>query len=353
VRLSALGDVLHALPVLSGLKALVPTARVTWVVEDRHAGLLEGHPDLERVVVLPRAALRSALRGVPRPLRLAREAGRFVRTLREGGYDLALDLQGNLKSGLVARASGARRVIGFDRHASREANHLFLHHGVRLPRGARHKVERNLALLAGALGLPVPYVAPRLALHEHDHRAAREALAAAGLPAGGITVLHPGTSAFGAFKRWPAARFGALARRVADRARPAAVTYGPEERALAEDVAAASDGCAVPVPTGSLRTLAALLSGARVVVAGDTGPLHVAALLGTPVLGVYGPKDPAVYGPYGVRRDGSVGPLPVVMQADVACRPCTLRRCDAPLCLTTLEPDAVAGVLRSIGSSDR
>jgi ADP-heptose:LPS heptosyltransferase len=333
------------LPVLSGLKALMPEAQVTWVVEDRNAALLEGHPDLERVVVLPRAALRSSLRGVPRPWRLARDAGRFLRSLREGAYDLALDLQGNLKSGLVARASGARRVVGLPREQSREANHLFLHQGVRLPASARHKVERNLALLSGVLGRPVPYVIPRLALGAEDRRAAREALAAAGLPATGFVVLHPGTSGFGTFKRWPADRYGALARRLADRAQPAAVTFGPEERALADAVAAAADGCAVPVPTGSLRTLAAVLEAARLVVAGDTGPLHLAALLGTQVLGIYGPKDPSVYGPYGVRRDGSVGPLPVVVQTDVACRPCTLRRCDAPLCLTTLEPSAVAGVL--------
>ena len=345
VRLSALGDVLHALPVLSGLRALLPDAEVSWAVEDRVAALLQGHPDLTRVIALPRAALRASLGIVPRPWRLGRALGGFLSDLRAGDYDLALDLQGNLKSGVVARVSGARLVVGAGRAHTREANHLWLHRSASLPASARHRVERNLALLSAVLGREVPYLAPRLEVSAADRAAARAALAAAGLPETGVLVLHPGTSGFGAFKRWPADRWGALARRAARREAPAAVTYGPGERALAEAVAQAAEGAAVPLATPSLGVLSAVLASARRVVAGDTGPLHLAATLGTPVLGVYGPKDPSVYGPYGTRSDGTPGLLPHVVQADVACRPCTLRRCDAPLCLTTLAPDAVASAL--------
>ncbi len=346
MRLSALGDVLHALPTLAALKHWNPGCQVDWAVDDRSAPLLAGHPDLRRVVTFPRKALRGTL-GL---LRAAGPLTAFARTLKEGDYDLALDLQGNLKSGFVARASGASRVLGAAREHTREGNRLWLHQGLELPPRALHKVERNLALLSAALGSELGYVAPRLALDADDETAAVAALGAAGLAERGFLALHPGSSGFGQFKRWPGERFAALARRLASPSAPAALTFGPGESALAEEVARQSLGAARPVATPSLKALAALLRRARLVVAGDTGPLHLAALLGTPVLGIYGPKDPAVYGPYGRRPDGSVGPLPVVLQPDVACRPCTLRRCAAPLCLSTLSPAevaaAAAGALR-------
>ena len=341
VRLSALGDVVHALPVLAALQQRQPGCRVDWAVDDRSSGLLEGHPGLERVVVLPRKGLAGATGWV----RSLRPLSRFTRHLRSVEYDLALDLQGNLKSGLVARLSGARCVLGAARAHTREANHLWLSRGIELPAQARHKVERNLALLSAVLGEPVAWQAPTLGLREHEQAAAQAALAAAGLPARDLTVLHAGSSGFGAFKRWPAERFAALALRLGSTHAPVALTYGPGEESLVEEVERRAAGHARRVATPGLRVLAAVLSRARQVIGGDTGPLHLAAALGVPVLGIYGPKDPAVYGPYGRRGDGSVGLLPTVVQPDVACRPCTLRRCGAPICLTTLAPERVLAAL--------
>jgi ADP-heptose:LPS heptosyltransferase len=337
----------HALPVLAALKRWNPGCQVDWAVDDRSAGLLEGHPDLERVVVFPRRRLRGlkALFTGLAPL-----AG-FARTLREHDYDLALDLQGNLKSGFVARVSGASTVLGAARGQTKEANHLWLHRGLEVPAEARHKVERNLAVLSLALGTPVPYAAVRAPFGPADEQAAEDALHAAGLASRGYVVLHPGVSGFGALKRWPADRYAALARALGTERAPCAVTFGPGERALADAVVAAGDGRARAVTTASLRALAALLARARLVIAGDTGPLHLAAALGTPVLGVYGPKDPSIYGPYGLRADGRAGLLPVVVQPDVACRPCRLRRCAAPICLTTLAPERVLEAALAAGAA--
>lgn len=345
VRLSALGDVVHALPVLAALRQRQPGFRIDWAVDDRSAGLLQGHPDLQRVVVLPRKGLGGAagwLRGVG-PL------ARFAGLLREGDYDLALDLQGNLKSGLVARLSGARCVLGAARRHTREANHLWLSRGLDLPATAQHKVERNLALLGAVLGEPLAWAAPSLGLSPAEQEDAARAAAAAGLPGQGFVVLHAGSSGFGAFKRWPADRYAALARRLGTPAQPVALTCGPGEEPLVGEVERQAGGHALRVATPGLRVLAALLSRARLVIGGDTGPLHLAAALGVPVLGIYGPKDPATYGPYGRRADGSAGLLPTVVQPDVACRPCTLRRCSAPICLTTLAPGRVLEALGSPG----
>ena len=114
------------------------------------------------------------------------------------------------------------------------------------------------------------------------------------------------------------------------------------------DVVAAAGGAARACAPSSLPALAETIRQAALFVAADTGPLHLAALVETPLLGLFGPKDPAIYGPYGVRADGTPGVLPVLTQDDVACRPCTLRRCADPLCMRTLDPDRVHGAVQAL-----
>jgi len=355
IRLSALGDVLHALPVLSALRARFPDAVIDWAVEDRAAALVQGRPDLDRVLVFPRRRLSAALRGLPRPGAVLDAAGGFVRALRERAYDVALDLQGNLKSGLVLRASGAALRFGPGGAAAREGNQIFSQRRAVPPPDAIHRVERGLALASALLGERLPYMPPGFPVADRDREAAADCLKAAGLPpgGGGYVVLQPGTSGFGAFKRWPAERFGALARRLAADGHPVLVTYGPEEAALADGVMRAAGGAACAVAPPSLGALAEIIRGADLFVAADTGPLHLAALVGTPLLGLFGPKDPAVYGPYGLRADGTPGLLPVLTQDDVACRPCRLRRCADPLCMRTLAPERVHAEARRLLAAPR
>ncbi len=349
VRLSALGDVLHALPVLSALRARFPKARIDWAVEDRAADLLAGRGDLDGTLIFPRKRLNAALRGLPAPVDLARAAGTFVREMRAGAYDVALDLQGNLKSGAVLRASGAALRFGPGRPDAREGSQVFSHRRAVAPSSARHRVERNLALASALLGERLPYVPPGFPVGDADREMAEKLLREHDLPTDGYVAVQPGTSGFGAFKRWPPERFGALARRLAADGRHVVITCGPGEEALAREVEHAAGGSARGLRTPSLSVLAEILRRAAAFVAADTGPLHLAALVGTPLVGLFGPKDPAIYGPYGVRADGTPGVLPVLTQDDVACRPCTLRRCADPLCMRTLAPErvyeAVSGVI--------
>ncbi|MDJ0974901.1 MAG: glycosyltransferase family 9 protein [Planctomycetota bacterium] len=267
----------------------------------------------------------------------------FLTELRSTTYDVVLDLQGNLKSGVVTRAARAGLRMGFDRRAAREANHLFTSRRWLPPADLAHRVERGLGLAGALLGRPLPYVAPGYPVAPEDEAAARDARARAGDAAAPYVVLHPGTSGFGAFKRWPADRFAAVARRLLAAGRRVLVTYGPGEAALAEAVVkGAGPGPIAAVAPASLGALAALIRDADGFLSGDTGPLHLAGLLGTPLLGLFGPKDPATYGPYGLRGNGEAGLLATLTQPDVACRPCTLRRCADPLCMTTMEPERVA-----------
>jgi len=341
VRLSALGDVVHALPVLPPLRAAHPRARIDWVVEDRAAAVLAGRPEIDRVVVFPRRALKG------RPLARMTRAAAFLEDLRAERYDAALDLQGNLKSGVIARLSGARIRYGLDASVAREGNHLFTTRRLRPPASCRHRVERNLAVVGAFLGRPASWSDPGLPASPSAAEVARRLLESAGVaPGTTYVVLHPGTSAFGAFKRWPPARFADLARTLAAGGRAVVVTAPPGEEDLARAVVAGAGRGTCLVETPGLDVLGEVLRGASHVVGADTGPLHLAALAGIPVVGLFGPKDPAVYGPWGRRADGTPGLLPVVHRDDVACRPCRLRACADPVCMTGLSPEAVLDVVR-------
>ncbi len=343
VRLSALGDVLHALPVLSALRHRLPGCHIGWAVEDRCEAVLHGRSDLDQIHVLPRQAVRAAVRG--RPWRLPGVTRDFRCGLRSARYDLAIDLQGNLKSGLVTRASRAPLRLGYTRGATKELNHLHTTRRWRPPSVRQHRIERYLGLVSSLLDEPLPYRAPGFPLSPAERGAAVEQLTDAGLPTTGIALLHPGTSRFGAFKRWPPERFGRLAKRLQTRGWSVGVTVGPGEAALGEEVVRMSGGTAVLLAPAGLRDLAALIETAGLFVAADTGPLHLASLLGRPLLGLFGPKDPEIYGPYGETEAGLPGVLPTVVRDDVACRPCRLRRCADPLCMQTLAVEDVLAAL--------
>jgi ADP-heptose:LPS heptosyltransferase len=173
------------------------------------------------------------------------------------------------------------------------------------------------------------------------------ALAARGLADARYAVLVPGTSAFGAFKRWPAARFGDLARRLRDERRLAVlVSFGPGERPLAEEVVSASSGGAALAPeTKSLAELTALLRRASLVVGADCGPVAMAGVLGVETIALFGPKDPDIYRP--------PGPRVRVAWKRVYCSPCRLRQCDDPICMTTMTPADVLAAAGPEGDSRR
>lgn len=288
VRMSALGDIVHALPVLAALRRAWPDARVDWIVDEAYASILTLAEGLnERVIVRASASAR--------PSTFGRGWGYVdaVRYLRSQHYDAALDLQGLLKSAVWARMSGAARVIGFDRDHLREPMAGAFYSETVVPRDATHVIQKNLSILS-ALNIPEGPV--ELPLRADAGAAAQAAIGAAGGPRR-YAVLNPGAA--WPNKRWPAERFGELAAQL--RARfglPAMVTWGPNERALADAVVNASGGAATPAPPTAIADLAAIMRDAALVVSGDTGPLHIAAAMGTPLVGLYGPTWPERNGPW-------------------------------------------------------
>lgn len=282
VRLGSLGDVIHALPSAAALRDTFPGARIDWVVEGKWGRLLKGNPDVTNVVVLDRGK-RGGFRAA-------------VRQLRSAAYTCAIDFQALYKSALLAFASGAPRRIGFKSSYAREGLAAALYTDRLNPRGA-HKVDHNFTLAACAGAREMKPRFPLVIEPEDKERVARE-LSGKGI--GDFFVLNPGGGWLS--KCWPASRYGELHGKIAERfGWRGVITFGPGEENLARQVAfAAGTSAPVAIPLG-LGPLMALLRSAKFVVSADTGPLHLAAALGAPIVGLYGPTDPSRNGPYGSR----------------------------------------------------
>ena len=309
VKLSSLGDVVHALPVAATLRAARPDAWLAWIVEEREAAVLRDHPALNEVIVVHTRRWRRARR--PRDLfAAARDIRAARRQLRMGRFDVALDLQGLIKSGLLTAATGAPVRIGFDRKWRREpAGGLFTNRQI-APPSTRHVVEQYLALLK-PLGITTPRLEFRLPTVAAAEARLDEWLTTAGLkPRQRLVVLNPGAGR--ADKRWPVPRFVELATHLGlDAGAHVVVAWGPGEESAARaivDGAGAAGPRPLLAPPTDLHALIALLRRASVMVAADTGPLHLAAALGTPCVGLYGPTAAARNGPYGAGHAALTAP---------------------------------------------
>jgi lipopolysaccharide heptosyltransferase I len=320
VKLSSIGDVVHALPVAVALKGGAAATRVSWVAEAREATLLAGHPAVDEVIV---ADTRGWRRARPRLIG-ARAALGVSRELRRRAFDVAIDLQGLMKSGLLTAATRAPRRIGFAAPFRRERpSALFTNENVRPPASARHVVDQYLALL-GPLGMTDTAVEFGIPIDGAAETRATEFLATAGIkPHDRLVLMNPGAGRPN--KRWPGQCFRELARRLADEAGARVVVlWGPGEEGDAHTIAAGAAGALIAPPT-SLRVLIALARRACLVIAGDTGPLHIAAAVGTPCVGLYGPTSGVRNGPYGPghralqSEDGRVASItvPTVLAAAV------------------------------------
>lgn len=335
VRLSALGDVVHVLPALAALREAFPKAKLGWAVEEKAASLLEGHPQLDRRHVIPRGELTAAARRLS-PIAFARAASRTIRELRAEDYEATLDFQSNFRSALLARFTGAKQRVSQPAPFAKEGSRLLATRQPTAVDPSLHKIVRNMRLLE-CLGV-YGKTPPRPVVPEPEaSRLLAERFAGTGAP----VILHPGVSAFGAFKAWRVEGYAALARTLKAQhgARVAVAWGGAGERAAAERVVALSRGAAELAPeTRSVLDLAALLRRATLFVGADSGPLHLAAALGTRVVGLYGPKDPRTYGPFWDNAS--------VVRKGVACSPCTLRRCARPECMTLLTASEVHDAAR-------
>lgn len=322
VKPSSLGDVVHALPTLSALRRRFPSSKLSWLVKREWADVLEGHPDLDEVLAVDLSA-----GGWPAA----------IRAVREGRFDLVVDLQGLLRSAVLGWASGSAIRVGFAN--GREGSPWLYTHHVPVPDAPMHAVDRYL-LVARFLGADPEQ--PGLSAFCLPRDPAAEArvealLASAGVRTGTmLAALNP--SARWLTKRWPAESFAAvgdwLQRHGGVRV---AVVGGREERSAGDEVIRSMQTAPLDlVGRTTMKELIALLRRLRVFITNDSGPMHLAAAVGTPVIALFGPTDPGRTGPYGAGHR--------VLRSGVPCSPCFSRRCANAVemeCLTTIRPEQV------------
>ncbi len=290
VRLGALGDIVHAVPAAAALRRAFPDARIDWLVDAKHRPLVDLVTVVDRAIVLEKPSVAGWA-----------DAARRMRQVR---YDAAIDLQGLLKSAVLARASGARRVVGFSIWHLREKTARPFYSATDDPlaparRGERveseelHVIRKNLRLLR-TLGVHDERIDFPLAQVDSPALAQVRDLLGGEQP---FALVNPGAA--WPNKRWPADRYGELSAFIRDvRQLPSFVLWGPGEEDLARSVVAASSGAARMAPPTTLNDLLALSRAAALMVSGDTGPLHLAAAAGTPTVSIFGPTDPSRNGPW-------------------------------------------------------
>ncbi len=319
IKPSALGDIVHSLPVLTALRTRFPTAHITWVVNASYESLLTGHPDLTDTLAFDRGALK----GVRSALATAWS---FASELRHRRFDLVIDMQGLLRSGLMSWFSGAPHRVGF--RNAREGSRYAYTHKIGAPAlDTAHAVDRMWAV-AEAFGvgrLPKTF---RVPLQPTEVDAARSELAA--LPRPWVAVA---VGAKWLTKRWPAHHFAELLGRAQSHFGGSCVFIGTgDDTALSQQVIANLRAPSLDL-TGktSIPKLAAILSLADVMVGNDTGPLHLAAALGRPCIAPYTCTRVALHGPYPQAAS--------CVETSVACAGSYLKKCNNMICMSELTPE--------------
>jgi len=331
VRLGALGDIVHAIPAAAALRAALPGARIDWLVEAKHRAIIDLVTAVDRVVPLERPTIRGW--------------ADVVRRARQVRYDVAFDFQGLMKSAVLARASGAARVAGFSIWHLREktARPFYSETAAAAEDDGGHVIQKNLHLLrvvgieASPVEFPIADVSSR-ALDEVRDQVGPDAFA----------LINPGAA--WPNKRWPPSRFGEVAAFLRDvRGVPSVVLWGPGEQELAQSVVAASNGAARSAPRTEICDLVALCRHAALIVSGDTGPLHIAAAVGTPAVALFGPTNP--------RRNGPWAPADVTVSRFDGCGCHYERTChEAAWCLESISVAEVTAAIQQRlgrGMSDR
>jgi len=303
-----MGDILHALPAVTALRRAHPGWVIDWVVEPRWRALLASEGSTGRqsgqISAQPQPANSQPLvdrlhlaatkdwRKDPFSRHTLHEIKALRAALRAGEYDAVIDLQGAIRSAVVGRLAGCRRLIGEAEPRERVARWLFTE---RVATQGAHVIEQDVELVSAIAGDELTPVQPWLPVDTAAEAWADELFQPESQPA---VLINPGAG-WGA-KRWPVERYAAVAQGLVERGFRVLVNAGPGEEPLAETIAQGTGGAATPL-TCTVEQLIALTRRIALCVAGDTGPLHLACALGRPVVGIYGPTDPSRNGPFGTR----------------------------------------------------
>lgn len=329
VKLGAIGDIVHTLPALAAVRRERPDIHLTWVAERRSAEILRGNPQIDSLHEIDTRAMREG--GLLDEM--VPEIRRQLGPLRKQGFDVAIDFQGLIKSGIVAKLSGAKTRWGFSRKNLREpASRLFLNKTVKILE-TTNVIKKNLRLAEAALGPFKSVSEPEFPIFtEAEHRLEADAITTQ--VGGDFAILNPGGG--WVTKLWHAEKFGQLADRIwEEHGIVPIIATGPAEKEIAERVLATSRCGQAIAAEPSLKGFYELAKRARVYIGGDTGPTHLAVAAGTPVVGIFGPTE--------WWRNGSPNPADICVERnDIGCRiDCHRRTCSNWICMD-ISVDTVA-----------
>ncbi len=339
VKLSAIGDVIHTLPALNAVRNYYPNANITWLVEEDAASLVQGHNALNRVLVSKRKRWLKALRSLSF-LETIKEVYVFIKALRDTRYDMILDFQALLKSGILIAIARGRRKIGFGKGLEHmEHSYIFLNEHIPAVDMEIHALSRGMMLL-NAVGIPTNEVEYKLPVSNHDHKNIDELMKQHGIN-GAKFLVAVNPVAKWETKLWPNKKFAELADMLVDQYDMKIVfTGGITDYSIIQTITSLMKVRAMNFAgKTTLTELAALYEKAALVISTDTGPMHLAAAMGTPVVALFGPTASWRTGPYGSGNK--------VIRIDMACSPCFKRRCERPDCMYEI---SVKQVMEAVSS---
>ncbi len=344
VKTSAIGDVTHTIPCLNALRANFPQAHITWLIEEEAADIILNHPALDRVIISKRKRwMRNFKAG--KYLQTIRQCINLIKEIRDTHYDLLIDFQGLLKSSILIILCHAKRKAGFGQGMEHsECSHLFLNERVPPVDMNTHAVQRELQLLK-SLGIKGDDAAYKLPISEAEQEEAKDILRAATIDdQRPFIAINPMTT--WATKHWQNAGFAKLGDQLIDNGFNVVFTGSMGDQPAITEIINLMHGKAVNLAgRTTLKTVAAIFSQAHIVVSTDTGPMHIAAAVGTPVVAIFGPTAPWRTGPYGEQH--------TVIRTDISCSPCFKKICERGdhYCMQQIQPDqifeAVQKTLRS------
>lgn len=339
VKTSAIGDVTHTLPALNALRKKYPQARITWLVEEAAADVVIGHAALDHVLVSRRKKWTRELLG-PGFFKTFQKIISFVRELRAIRYDLLIDFQGLLKSGILVGLARAERKVGFGRgmdHA--EGSYIFLNEKIPAVDMDIHALDREMMLLK-AIGVESEKIEFGFPIGVKDRSVIVSKLLENGIDSdASVAAINP--PATWPTKLWDNDKFAEVAQNLLDKGFKVVFTGGPTDRTAIDDMINKHQLQAVNFAgETTLKELAALYERAELLVTTDTGPMHIAAAVGTPVVAIFGPTAPWRTGPYGKGHQ--------IVRAEIDCSPCLKKECATKECMHVIDADRILGAVHKI-----
>jgi len=340
IRLSAIGDVLRTLPAFHIIRKNFPEASIAWIVEEEARDILEAHPEIDEVIIFPKKELAAKLKSRKTFFKGLKQFFLFMKEIRKKRFEVTIDFHGLFKSGIISFLSGAKNRVGFTKPFTKEMNFLFNNRRFALASDRLNRIERNIQLLE-KLGLNIKQEPPEVHIPKRDSEIIQDFLRHNRVePQRPLIAIHPGTSPSTPYKRWDAYRYAVVAdKAIEDSAAQIIFTWANEEIEMVKEIIGLMKYRAIVAPeTKNLCQLAEIFKCSDLYLGSDTGPMHLAAFVKTPVVAIFGPTDHVVNEPYKHTPH-------IVIRKEMSCAPCRKRNCPTRDCMKGIkESDVIRAV---------